>query len=197
MCNGFSVDQLDDQFMHPPPQSENTRVKREDFNYGVNGFEKTGSYWKRGAQKKLKDQLLKGFNTNIAQNIILFMGDGMSTSTVTASRIYMGQKNGQTGEESKLYFEDFPYIGVSKTYCVDKQTADSACSATAYLCGVKANYGTLGVIAKVPYNDCDASIQKKNHVDSIMKWAQDAGKATGIVTTTRYLKFLRNIFYNC
>lgn len=37
-----------------------------------------------------------------------------------------------------------------QTYCVDTQVADSACSATAYLCGVKANMGTMGVSAKVP-----------------------------------------------
>lgn len=65
------------------------------------------------------------------------------------------------------------------------QTADSACSATAYLTGIKANYQTIGVNAKVHLNDCQASLEKKNHASSIMQWAQRAGKATGIVTTTR------------
>lgn len=68
---------------------------------------------------------------------------------------------------------------------MDKQVADSACSATAYLGGVKANYATIGVTAAVKYNDCVASNDPKNHVHSIMSWAQAAGKATGIVTTTR------------
>jgi alkaline phosphatase len=72
-----------------------------------------------------------------------------------------------------------------QTYCYDKQTADSACSATAYLSGVKANYATIGVNPRVPHNDCKASLDEKNHVDSILRWAQKAGKATGIVTTTR------------
>lgn len=63
--------------------------------------------------------------------------------------------------------------------------ADSACTATAYLCGVKNNIGTLGVTSKVPYSDCPASLVKENHVTSILQWAQWAGKATGIVTTTR------------
>ncbi|KAF4524079.1 hypothetical protein B566_EDAN013971, partial [Ephemera danica] len=35
------------------------------------------------------------------------------------------------------------------TYCVDTMVADSACSATAYLCGVKANKATIGVTAAV------------------------------------------------
>lgn len=72
-----------------------------------------------------------------------------------------------------------------QTYCVDKQTADSACSATAYLTGVKGNYATIGVNAKVLFNDCKASLDQKNQVSSIMEWAQKANKATGIVTTTR------------
>lgn len=63
--------------------------------------------------------------------------------------------------------------------------ADSACSATAYLCGVKANYGTIGVSAAVPNNNCSASNDPRNHVNSIAAWAQKAGKGTGIVTTSR------------
>lgn len=63
--------------------------------------------------------------------------------------------------------------------------ADSACSATAYLCGVKNNKATIGVTSKVLLSDGPASLLEENHVTSIMQWAQWAGKATGIVTTTR------------
>lgn len=63
--------------------------------------------------------------------------------------------------------------------------ADSACSATAYLCGVKTNKGTIGVTANVPLGDCPSSVPDEHRVTSIMQWAQWAGKATGIVTTTR------------
>lgn len=38
---------------------------------------------------------------------------------------------------------------------------------------------------KVAFNDCIASLNEENHVSSIMDWAQKAGKATGVVTTTR------------
>lgn len=68
---------------------------------------------------------------------------------------------------------------------MNKQVADSACTATAYLCGVKNNIGTIGVTAKVPKSDCPASVPADRHVTSIMQWAQWAGKATGIVTTTK------------
>lgn len=72
-------------------------------------------------------QIKKQPNTNIAKNIILFLGDGMSLTTISASRMYMG------GEEKQLSFEDFPYVGMVKTYCVDAQVADSACTATGNL----------------------------------------------------------------
>lgn len=68
---------------------------------------------------------------------------------------------------------------------MDSQVADSACSATAYLCGVKANYATIGVNAHVKLDDYIAGSEPQNHVNSIASWAQQAGKATGIVTTTR------------
>ncbi|CRK98187.1 CLUMA_CG011552, isoform A [Clunio marinus] len=151
----------------------------------INGFEATTSYWRTQAQNKLKSQLKHKVNENVAKNVIIFLGDGMSLSTVTAARIYFGQKQGLSGEESLLSFEKFPYIGLSKTYCYDKQTADSACSATAYLTGVKANYATIGVNPKVQLNDCESSRNKLNQLSSIMNWAQNARKATGIVTNTR------------
>lgn len=68
---------------------------------------------------------------------------------------------------------------------MDRQVPDSACSATAYLCGVKANYGTLGVSAAVHRDDCGPMNNQSNHVSSIGRWSQLAGKSTGIITTTR------------
>jgi len=57
-----------------------------------------------------------------AKNVILFIGDGMGVSTITASRIYDGQQKGGHGEENSLSFEKFPYLALSKTYSVDQQT---------------------------------------------------------------------------
>lgn len=39
-----------------------------------------------------------------AKNVILFIGDGMGISTITASRIYDGQQKGGHGEENSLIF---------------------------------------------------------------------------------------------
>lgn len=63
--------------------------------------------------------------------------------------------------------------------------ADSACSATAYLTGVKGNYGTIGLSAAVLQSDCLGQNDTANHVDSIIKHAQDIGMRTGIITNTR------------
>ncbi|MEI8210264.1 MAG: alkaline phosphatase, partial [Methylococcales bacterium] len=61
-------------------------------------------------------------NNRHAKNVILFIGDGMGVSTITASRIYDGQTKGGHGEENSLSFEKLPYLALSKTYSVDQQT---------------------------------------------------------------------------
>lgn len=72
-----------------------------------------------------------------------------------------------------------------QTYCMDKQVPDSMCTATALFGGVKANYETGGVDGAVPLGDCQASLTERNHVESILHWAQNAGMGTGFVTNTR------------
>lgn len=71
-----------------------------------------------------------------------------------------------------------------QTYCVDKQVADSACTATAYLTGVKARYQTIGLTAAVKADDCPGSVAPGNRTRSVAEWSMAAGKAVGLVTTT-------------
>ncbi|EDW02373.1 membrane-bound alkaline phosphatase [Drosophila grimshawi] len=138
-------------------------------------------YWRENAQSTLAAKLaaLELAHTKKAKNVILFLGDGMSIHTVTATRNLLGDSS------AKVYFEQFPYTGLSKTYCINRQVADSACTATAYLGGVKGNYGTIGVNANVPRYDCKAAYEAANQVDGIAKWAQDVGKDVGLVTSAR------------
>lgn len=146
--------------------------------------EKSPEYWRKQAQDTLKQALtLQELNQNIAKNVIMFLGDGMGVSTVTATRILKGQLAGHSGEETQLEMDKFPYVALSKTYNTNAQVADSAGTATAYLCGVKANEGTVGVNAAAVRGQCNTT--KGNEVDSILKWAKAAGKAVGVVTTTR------------
>ncbi|XP_073841320.1 alkaline phosphatase 1 [Musca autumnalis] len=142
-------------------------------------------FWITDSQQSLRNKLYLTENKNIAKNVIFFIGDGMSVPTVTASRIYNGQIKGLVGERNSLFLEKFPYVGLSKTYCADRQVADSACTATAYHTGIKTNFQTIGVSARVKLNDCQAAIKSENQLESIASWAQKAGKGTGIVTTTR------------
>ncbi|ROT62358.1 salivary alkaline phosphatase [Penaeus vannamei] len=110
---------------------------------------------------------------------------GLGITVGTASRILKGQRQGHSGEEGYLLWERFPNVGLMKTYNIDKQVSDSAGTATAYLTGVKGNYKTLGVTGNVQVSDCAASLKPENRLDSILKWAQDAGKDTGLVTTAQ------------
>ncbi|KAL1453451.1 hypothetical protein WDU94_007589 [Cyamophila willieti] len=152
----------------------------------IRDVEKENDYWIKNAVDRLHHRALHlKPNTKIAKNIILFLGDGMGVSTQTAARIYQGQLRGDNGEENSLFFETLPYSGVSKTYCVDAQVADSACTSTAYTNGVKASIGTMGLNGKVSYGDCDGSKNESSHTSSIVQWAIEAGKSTGVVTTTR------------
>ncbi|NXD57947.1 PPBT protein, partial [Corvus moneduloides] len=146
--------------------------------------EKDPEYWRRQAQETLRNALrLQRLNQNVAKNLILFLGDGMGVSTVTAARILKGQLQHGQGEESLLEMDKFPFVALAKTYNTNAQVPDSAGTATAYLCGVKANEGTLGVSAGVTRDRCNTT--KGQEVTSILRWAKDAGKAVGIVTTTR------------
>ncbi|XP_028259502.1 intestinal-type alkaline phosphatase-like isoform X2 [Parambassis ranga] len=107
----------------------------------------------------------------------------MGIPTVTATRILKGQLAGHSGEETSLVMDTFTHLALSKTYNVDQQMPDSAGTATAYLCGVKANYGTVGLTAATPRYNCSASFG--NEVTSILHRAKQAGKSVGVVTTTR------------
>ncbi|KRT85850.1 hypothetical protein AMK59_1569, partial [Oryctes borbonicus] len=123
--------------------------------------------------------LRRVYNEGIAKNVIIFVADGMGLTTSTAARIY------GKGEEGFLAFDKFPHIGVIKTYSANKYVADSCSTATAMFCGVKANQKTTGLDSTVDYSDCNGSLNPQARVPSILKWAQDAGKSTGFVTTTR------------
>ena len=57
-------------------------------------------------------------NKRLAKNIILFIGDGMGVSTVTAARILGGQRLGKPGEEHVLNFEKFDDVALSKVHSI-------------------------------------------------------------------------------
>ncbi|MHA6332203.1 alkaline phosphatase [Qipengyuania sp. CAU 1752] len=118
-----------------------------------------------------------------AKNVILFIGDGMGVSTVTAMRIYAGQKRGMSGEEYVLPFEKFDNVALVKTYNVDAQVPDSAGTATAMHSGQKTNIGYLGIGPGAARADCEDG--KKHHLPLLGEEAKKRGLAVGIVSTAR------------
>jgi alkaline phosphatase len=118
-----------------------------------------------------------------AKNVILFVGDGMGISTITAARIWAGQARGLDGESYQLAMEKLPWSAFSKTYTHDSQVADSAPTATAMTTGVKADNGTIGVTQKIDVRRCVTGME--NRTDSLWEIAEDAGLATGVISTAR------------
>jgi alkaline phosphatase len=118
-----------------------------------------------------------------AKNVILFIGDGMGISTITAARIYDGQSRGETGEENSLSFERFPNVALVKTYNTNQQVPDSAGTATAMNSGVKTRAAVLGVGPAARLGDCAEGLA--NPLLTLGEIAKANGKGLGIVTTTR------------
>lgn len=139
----------------------------------------TAAWWYRsGAARAAGNGAMQGK----AKNVILFLGDGMSLTTVAAARILEGQRNGKPGEENQLSWEEFPHTALSKTYNTDSQTPDSAGTMTAITTGVKSHMGAIGVSAGHK-EDCADSLGK-----GLLTWLQladSAHLATGIVSTAR------------
>jgi len=118
-----------------------------------------------------------------ARNIIIFVGDGMGVSTVTAGRIYAGQKRGLDGESYRLAMDKLPHLALSKTYAHDGQVSDSAATATAILSGVKTNLRTLGLTQSAQFGNCSSS--EGAGTDSLFDLAERQGLSTGLVSTAR------------
>ncbi len=142
----------------------------------------TSNPWFTSAQQTLQSKLNVQVGSS-AKNVILFVGDGMSITTLTASRIRQGQLNGQSGEEGALSFENFPNTAIVKTYAVDAQTSASAATMTAMMSGVKTNTGLLGVSENAIREECQS--MAGNEVVSVVELAELNGLATGIISTAR------------
>ncbi len=161
----------------PPPASGSAPVVEVPAIARPSG--ETPQWWYRsGAASAAANGAMAGR----AKNVILFLGDGMSLTTVAAARILEGQRKGAPGEENLLSWEHFPHTAFSKTYNTDSQTPDSAGTMTAITTGVKSHMGAIGVSAG-RRDDCADSLGK--HRLTWLQLADAAGMATGIVSTAR------------
>lgn len=67
-------------------------------------------YWLELGTEELLATLSTKKNENIAKNIVLFVGDGMGGSTITAARHFKRQ----TQNKPNLFFESFPFMALTQ-----------------------------------------------------------------------------------
>lgn len=146
-------------------------------------FDTRGAPDKNRVDPSISERLSIKKNTRTAKNVILFVGDGMGVSTVTAARIFDGQSRGELGEDNVLSFETFPHVALIKTYNTNQQVPDSAGTATAMHAGVKTRAGVIGIGPEAHRQNCREALTYP--LESLVEIAEKKGKSTGVVTTTR------------
>ncbi len=138
-----------------------------------------------------------------AKNVIFFLGDGMGPVTVTAARIYKGEKelaakprSLRSSERAKLAMQSLPYAARVKTFSLDGQTTDSAPSMAAYMTGVKMNNEVISMSSETQAYAPDgkqyisgenSTCQPTNGKPAVtlLELAKAQGRAVGAVSTTR------------
>ena len=97
------------------------------------------------------------------KNIILFIGDGMGLSEITA---------GMIRNKGTLNLEKFPYCGFIKTWSADNLVTDSGAGATAFSTGQKTKNEYIGVDAN------------GKSLKNLLEYAEEKQMKTGIVVTS-------------
>lgn len=138
-----------------------------------------------------------------AKNVIFFLGDGMGPVTVTAARIYKGEKQlaAQPGslvsaERATLVMQSLPRAARIKTFSLDGQTTDSAPSMAAYMTGVKQRNEVISMDGDTHAVDAAGKqyVSGENStcpptngkpVDTLLELSKARGRAVGAVSTTR------------
>lgn len=138
-----------------------------------------------------------------AKNVIFFLGDGMGPVTVTAARIYKGEKelaakpgSLASSERAKLNMQTLPYAARVKTFSKDGQTTDSAPSMAAYMTGVKMNNEVISMSADtlayapdgkqyIKGEDSDCAPSNGTPAVTLLELSKAKGRSVGAVSTTR------------
>lgn len=107
-------------------------------------------------------------------NIIIMIGDGMGLTQISS---------GMYANNNKTALEEFEYVGLSKTYALDRLVTDSAASGTAMACGVKTFNGVIGIDGK------------NRSQPSILELCQEQGYRTGLVVTSSIVHATPASFY--
>jgi len=136
-------------------------------------------------QLEKKSKIRKKNVDGAPKNVIVFIGDGMGVTTLTAGRIFVGQEMGKFGEEHELSWDKFNHLALIKTYNTNAQVPDSAGTATAILSGYKTNIGAINVrpdknLQKMFLEGCGGET-----LPTLTDKAKSQDKSVGIISTAR------------
>jgi alkaline phosphatase len=98
----------------------------------------------------------------VVKNVILMIGDGMGLTQVSTAWV---------ANHGSLNIDNFPVIGLKRTYAANKLITDSGAAGTALATGIKTNYHSVGVDT--------AGIA----VPSLTDLASEKGLSTAVVVT--------------
>ena len=103
--------------------------------------------------------------SNEVRNVILMIGDGMGLEQVSCAWVV---------NYGKLNLDNFPFTGISRTYCTDALITDSGAGGTALAAGQKTAESHVGTAAD------------STDLASVLVKAQELGKKTGVVVTCHF-----------
>ncbi|HKY33194.1 MAG TPA: alkaline phosphatase [Candidatus Polarisedimenticolia bacterium] len=141
--------------------------------------------WMESGREAVRRAVSPGEGEGTARSVILFVGDGMGLSTVTAARILEGQRRGGTGEENLLHFERLPFVALAKVYSVDRQVPDSASTITAMVTGVKTADAVLSMDSAAVTAAGAARFAPQRSLPTLLELFEARGRSTGVVSTAR------------
>ena len=102
---------------------------------------------------------------NEVRNVIIMIGDGMGLEQVSCAWVV---------NRGKLNLDNFPTVGLSRTYCTNELITDSGAGGTALSSGMKTGYSHVGTAAD------------STDIPSVLVKAQELGKKTGVVVTCHF-----------
>ncbi|HLV01688.1 MAG TPA: alkaline phosphatase [Acidobacteriota bacterium] len=111
--------------------------------------------------------------SELAKNIILFIGDGTGIPTLNAASIH------GYGKPLQLYLQQMPHIGLSETSAANRWVTDSAAGMTAIVTGEKTNNGVISQADDGVRGEKDG-----RELKTILEEAEERGLSTGVVTNS-------------
>jgi len=107
-----------------------------------------------------------------ARNVIFLVSDGMSSGTLTLADLMLRRRDGRVSNWMKLYERQNIRRGLMDMASLDSVVTDSAAASSSWGCGYRVNNGGVN------WGPNDEVYTP------VLKYFRDAGKDTGLVTTT-------------